>query len=158
MADHGGAEQGAGPVASRGHPPAQAPAARGAGTVDPHDPADLDWPDAAVPDDRLRLVFTCCHPTLAPEARVALTLRLVCGVPTPDVARAFLVSESTMAARITRAKKKISDARIPYRVPGRASCPSAWTACSPPSTCSSAPATRPARGTRSSVRSSATGP
>jgi RNA polymerase sigma-70 factor (ECF subfamily) len=50
-------------------------------TVDPHDPADLDWPDAAVPDDRLRLVFTCCHPTLAPEARVALTLRLVCGVP-----------------------------------------------------------------------------
>ena len=55
-------------------------------TADPHDPADLDWPDAAVPDDRLRLVFTCCHPTLAPEARVALTLRLVCGVPTPDVA------------------------------------------------------------------------
>jgi RNA polymerase sigma-70 factor (ECF subfamily) len=92
-------------------------------TVDPHDPADLDWPDAAVPDDRLRLVFTCCHPTLAPEARVALTLRLVCGVPTPDVARAFLVSEPTMAARITRAKKKISEARIPYRVPGRAELP-----------------------------------
>lgn len=95
-------------------------------TVDPHDkadPADLDGPDAAVPDDRLRLVFTCCHPTLAPEARVALTLRLVCGVPTPDVARAFLVSEPTMAARITRAKKKISEARIPYRVPGRADLP-----------------------------------
>ena len=92
-------------------------------TVDPHGPADLDWPDAAVPDDRLRLVFTCCHPTLAPEARVALTLRLVCGVPTPDVARAFLVSEPTMAARITRAKKKISEARIPYRVPGRAELP-----------------------------------
>src|SRR3712207_8155059 len=58
------------------------------------------------------LFRSCCHPTLAPEARVALTLRLVCGVPTPEVARAFLVSESTMAARITRAKKKISEARI----------------------------------------------
>lgn len=96
-------------------------------TVDPDDmaddPADSDWPDASVPDDRLRLVFTCCHPALAPEARVALTLRLVCGVPTPDVARAFLVSEPTMAARITRAKKKISLARIPYRVPGRAELP-----------------------------------
>lgn len=91
-------------------------------TAVPNDPAD-DWPDTAVPDDRLRLVFTCCHPTLAPEARVALTLRLVCGVPTPDVARAFLVSESTMAARITRAKKKISEARIPYRVPGQAELP-----------------------------------
>ena len=91
--------------------------------VDPHEPAELDWPDVDVPDDRLRLVFTCCHPTLAPEARVALTLRLVCGVPTPEVARAFLVSESTMAARITRAKKKISDARIPYRVPSRAELP-----------------------------------
>jgi RNA polymerase sigma-70 factor (ECF subfamily) len=56
-------------------------------TVDPHDPADPDWPDAAAPDDRLRLVSTCCHPTLAPEARVAFTLRLVCAVPTPDDAR-----------------------------------------------------------------------
>ncbi len=96
-------------------------------TVEPHDPADdpadRDRADAAVPDDRLRLVFTCCHPTLAPEARVALTLRLVCGVPTPDVARAFLVSEPTMAARITRAKKKISQARIPYRVPDRKELP-----------------------------------
>lgn len=83
--------------------------------------ADHDVP--AVPDDRLRLVFTCCHPTLSPEAQVALTLRLVCGVPTADVARAFLVSEATMAARITRAKKKIGAARIPYRVPGRAELP-----------------------------------
>lgn len=90
--------------------------------VDPHDPVDEEGGDA-VPDDRLRLVFTCCHPALAPEARVALTLRLVCGVPTPDVARAFLVSESTMAARITRAKRKISEARIPYRVPDRAELP-----------------------------------
>src|SRR4051794_20273157 len=73
--------------------------------------------EAAVPDDRLRLVFTCCHPALDPAARVALTLRLVCGVATPDVARAFLVPEPTMAARITRAKKKIAEARIPYRTP-----------------------------------------
>lgn len=70
-----------------------------------------------IPDDRLRLVFTCCHPALAPEAQVALTLRLVCGLTTPEIARAFLVSEATMAARITRAKKKIALARIPYRVP-----------------------------------------
>jgi RNA polymerase sigma-70 factor (ECF subfamily) len=70
-----------------------------------------------LPDDRLRLIFTCCHPALAPEAQVALTLRLVCGLTTPEIARAFLVSEPTMAARITRAKKKIALARIPYRVP-----------------------------------------
>jgi RNA polymerase sigma-70 factor (ECF subfamily) len=68
-------------------------------------------------DDRLRLIFTCCHPALAPEAQVALTLRLVCGLTTLEIARAFLVSEPTMAARITRAKKKITVARIPYRVP-----------------------------------------
>jgi RNA polymerase sigma-70 factor (ECF subfamily) len=74
-------------------------------------------------DDRLRLIFTCCHPALATEAQVALTLRLVCGVATPDIARAFLVSEPTMAARITRAKKKISVARIPYRVPRHAELP-----------------------------------
>ena len=75
------------------------------------DPADV------VPDERLRLIFICCHPALAQEAQVALTLRLVCGVTTADIARAFLVSETTMAARITRAKKKIAIARIPYRVP-----------------------------------------
>jgi RNA polymerase sigma factor (sigma-70 family) len=71
----------------------------------------------AVPDERLRLIFICCHPALAQEAQVALTLRLVCGMSVPDIARAFLVSEPTMAARITRAKKKISVARIPYRIP-----------------------------------------
>jgi RNA polymerase sigma factor (sigma-70 family) len=70
-----------------------------------------------VPDERLRLIFICCHPALAQEAQVALTLRLVCGMGTADIARAFLVSEPTMAARITRAKKKISVARIPYRIP-----------------------------------------
>jgi RNA polymerase sigma factor (sigma-70 family) len=68
-------------------------------------------------DDRLRLIFTCCHPALAVEAQVALTLRLLCGLTTAEVARAFLVGEATMAARITRAKKKIAAARIPYRVP-----------------------------------------
>ncbi|MCA2208475.1 RNA polymerase sigma factor [Nocardia rosealba] len=73
--------------------------------------------DPVIPDDRLRLISTCCHPALSPEAQVALTLRLVCGVTTAEVARAFLVSEPTMAARITRAKKKIAVAGIPYRVP-----------------------------------------
>ena len=71
------------------------------------------------PDDRLRLIFTCCHPALVLEAQVALTLRLLCGLTTAEVARAFLVSEPTMAARITRAKKKIANAHIPYRVPSR---------------------------------------
>jgi RNA polymerase sigma factor (sigma-70 family) len=77
-----------------------------------------DGPDGVpIPDDRLRLVVTCCHPALDRSAQVALTLRLMCGLSTAEVARAFLVSEPTMAARITRAKKKIALARIPYRVP-----------------------------------------
>jgi RNA polymerase sigma-70 factor, ECF subfamily len=79
--------------------------------------------DDVIPDDRLRLVFTCCHPALAREAQVALTLRLVCGLTTAEIAQAFLVSEPTMAARVTRAKKKISAARIAYRVPGEAELP-----------------------------------
>jgi RNA polymerase sigma-70 factor (ECF subfamily) len=70
-----------------------------------------------IPDDRLRLVFTCCHPALAREAQVALTLRLVCGLTTSEIAQAFLVAETAMAARVTRAKKKITAARISYRVP-----------------------------------------
>jgi RNA polymerase sigma-70 factor, ECF subfamily len=89
---------------------------------------ELTYEDAAglrevLPDERLRLIFTCCHPALAQEAQVALTLRLVCGVPAADIARAFLVSEQAMAARITRAKKKISTARIPYRIPRPAELP-----------------------------------
>jgi len=81
-------------------------------------PGDADDTAAdAIPDDRLRLIFTCCHPALAVEARVALTLRLLCGLTTGEVASAFIVSEPTMAARITRAKKKITVTRIPYRVP-----------------------------------------
>jgi RNA polymerase sigma-70 factor (ECF subfamily) len=81
---------------------------------------DTEIPDPdtdTIPDDRLRLIFTCCHPALAQEAQIALTLRLVCGVATPDIAHAFLVAEATMAARLTRAKKKIAAARIPYAVP-----------------------------------------
>jgi RNA polymerase sigma-70 factor, ECF subfamily len=77
----------------------------------------------AVPDERLRLIFLCCHPALGQEAQVALTLRLVCGLPVPDIARSFLVTEPTMAARITRAKKKIAAARIPYRIPNPAELP-----------------------------------
>jgi RNA polymerase sigma-70 factor (ECF subfamily) len=76
-----------------------------------------------IPDDRLRLVFTCCHPALSREAQIPLTLRLVCGVSTPDIAQAFLVPEATMAARITRAKKKIAAARIPYVVPAATELP-----------------------------------
>ncbi|WP_433289172.1 RNA polymerase sigma factor [Micromonospora sp. CA-244673] len=92
--------------------------------VEPAEAEMAEEPGAdAVPDDRLRLVFTCCHPALAREAQVALTLRLVCGVATGDIARAFLVTETTMAARVTRAKKKIAAARIPYRVPGAAELP-----------------------------------
>ncbi|MGI5241476.1 RNA polymerase sigma factor [Dactylosporangium sp. CA-139066] len=74
--------------------------------------------DEGLDDDRLRLLFTCCHPALSRDAQVALTLRLVCGLSTAEVARAYLVSEPAMAARITRAKRKIATARIPYRVPG----------------------------------------
>ena len=76
-----------------------------------------------IPDDRLRLIFTCCHPALAQDAQVALTLRLLCGLTTSEIARMFLTPLPTIAARITRAKKKIAAARIPYRVPSAADLP-----------------------------------
>jgi RNA polymerase sigma-70 factor (ECF subfamily) len=84
---------------------------------------DDDEPVTDIPDDRLRLICTCCHPALAQDAQVALTLRLLCGLTTAEVAHAFLVGEATMAARITRAKKKIASARIPYRVPSQQDLP-----------------------------------
>ena len=79
--------------------------------------AQLQWPVQQQPDDRLRLIFTCCHPALPRHAQIALTLRVVCGLTTAQIARAFLVHETTMAQRITRAKQKITEARIPYRIP-----------------------------------------
>jgi RNA polymerase sigma-70 factor (ECF subfamily) len=78
---------------------------------------ELQWPVRSASDDRLRLIFTCCHPALSREAQIALTLRVVCGLATAQIAAAFLVSESTVAQRITRAKRKIAGAGIPYRIP-----------------------------------------
>jgi RNA polymerase sigma-70 factor (ECF subfamily) len=104
--------------------------------------ATLDAFVDVVPDDQLRLMFLCCHPALAPDARVALTLRLLGGLDTPEIARAFLVPEATLAQRIVRAKRKLRDNHAPYRVPAPPSCPTGSRPCWRRSTSSTPRATR----------------
>ena len=94
-----------------------APLARATLAMLAEEAEDMPNADTPIPDERLRLIFTCCHPALAPEAQIALTLKTLCGLSVGEIARAFLVQETTMAARITRAKAKIAGAGIPFSLP-----------------------------------------
>jgi RNA polymerase sigma-70 factor (ECF subfamily) len=91
--------------------------------IETHDSAGMGWEDGSIPDDDLRLIFTCCHPSLPSEARVALTLREVCGLTTEEIAHAFLTAPTTVAQRIVRAKTKIRKERIPYQIPSQEDLP-----------------------------------
>ncbi len=107
--------------------------------LSPGNDPDMAEEVGSVQDDRLRLIFTCCHPALSTEAQVALTLRLLSGLSTKEVARSFLVAEPTMAQRLVRARRKIKAAQIPYRVPRTTSCSTAYASCWPSSTSSTPP-------------------
>jgi RNA polymerase sigma-70 factor, ECF subfamily len=123
-----------------------------ADTLHGGEPAAAAGDDDELPDDRLKLIFTCCHPALAPDARAALTLREVCGLTTEEIARAFLTSAPTIAQRIVRAKAKIREERLPYQVPSGAELRSGSARCSPWFICCSTKATPRRRALRSLAR------
>ena len=98
------------------------------------EPVEPEFDEASIPDERLELIFTCCHPALATDAQVALTLRTLGGLSTEEIARAFIVSTETMKRRLSRAKTKIRTAGIPFRFLPSTCFPSAWPQCSRSST------------------------
>jgi RNA polymerase sigma-70 factor (ECF subfamily) len=120
---------------------------------EPEEPAEMDEP-CPIPDERLRLIFVCCHPAVAPDARAALTLRLVCGLSTAEIARAFLLPEPTLAQRLVRAKRKIAKRACRSRCRAPSAGPGGWTRCCPRWR---SPTPRPMRMRRGQGRMPATG-